>query len=72
MAIDSFRFIHPKEQLCNVPIFMTPLEMDLKTHFTPGKPSETRKMEIEQMKQVSGGDRDLDSLALSPPSRSRR
>ena len=32
---------------------MTPLEMDLKAHFTPGKPSETKEMEIRLPRSCS-------------------
>ena len=40
-----------QELISNVPIFMTPLEKDLKEYYTPGKPN--RDKEVAQMKEVS-------------------
>ncbi len=42
-----------QEPIHTNPIFMTPLERDLKEYYTPGRDNNLRDKEIEQMKEVS-------------------
>lgn len=43
------------EPVHSVPIFITPLERDLKEYFTPGKGKESRERDVEQMKSFNEG-----------------
>ncbi|QDZ25189.1 hypothetical protein HOP50_16g77350 [Chloropicon primus] len=43
------------EAISQVPIFMTPLEKDLKEYYTPGKNRNTREREVAQMKEFEEG-----------------